>query len=260
VLQDINAYQQRIGDSMNDLTITTVYDNNKHDDLLRTDWGFACIIQGLEKAILFDTGADALTLLGNMSQLGLDPTEIDCIVLSHSHGDHVGGLRGFLHKNPEVTVFMPATFSRSLKDQVTSAGAGLIETTGPMRVCKQARTTRVLGGAIPEQGLMVETPEGMILITGCAHPGIVQMAQATQTASSRDLLVVIGGFHLARKSAAKVGEVIDALDGMRVRWAGPCHCSGDATRERFRRAFGDRYLDIGVGSIVRYADLSTADD
>ena len=87
--------------------MTIVYDNNRFDPRLRTAWGFSCVVRGLEKTILFDTGGDGRTLLGNMTQLGIEPAEVDIVVLSHIHGDHTGGLERFLEKNPRVIVYSP---------------------------------------------------------------------------------------------------------------------------------------------------------
>ena len=55
-----------------------VYDNNPYKEGLTTSWGFACVIKGAEKTILFDTGGDSAVLLDNMQQLGIDPNEIFC--------------------------------------------------------------------------------------------------------------------------------------------------------------------------------------
>ena len=60
------------------LRITVVYDNNPYKEGLTTSWGFACVIKGAEKTILFDTGGDSAVLLKNMKQLGIDPKEIFC--------------------------------------------------------------------------------------------------------------------------------------------------------------------------------------
>ena len=90
-------------------TITILYDYNPGDSdkRLETAWGFSCLVEGPEKTILFDTGGDSATLLRNMRTLGIDPRDMDVIVISHVHGDHVGGLAGFLEENHAVTVYLP---------------------------------------------------------------------------------------------------------------------------------------------------------
>ena len=104
-------------------TIIVTYDNNPYDDRLKIAWGFSCVVRCGGKSILFDTGGDSPTLLYNMEQLQIDPKEIDMVVLSHIHGDHVGGLSGFLKRNSNVTVYLPKSFPQSFKTEVESYGA-----------------------------------------------------------------------------------------------------------------------------------------
>jgi len=103
------------------LTITILYDNNFYDQRLETAWGFSCLVQGLEKTILFDTGGDSAMLLRNLQKLGIDPGVVDVIIISHIHYDHVGGLGGFLRENSDVAVYLPRSLPESIKDTVRRA-------------------------------------------------------------------------------------------------------------------------------------------
>ena len=78
------------------ITVTIVYDNYPGPQGLTADWGFACVIQGLEKTILFDTGANDKIFLDNFRRLNFDPQQIDLVVISHPHSDHTNGLESFL--------------------------------------------------------------------------------------------------------------------------------------------------------------------
>ena len=146
--------------------VTVVYDNVSSSPELTPDWGFACVVEGLPKTILFDTGAAGGVLLGNMKELDIAPAAIGAVVLSHNHGDHTGGLAAFLEQNGGVSVFVPAAFAGDFRELARRAGADVVETSGPQQVCPGAATTGVLGGATKEQGLYLETPEGAALITG----------------------------------------------------------------------------------------------
>ena len=127
---------ETISAAIGKLRITVVYDNNPYKEGLTTSWGFACVIKGAEKTILFDTGGNSAVLLNNMQQLGMDAKEIDVVVLSHIHGDHVGGLNGFLQVNRNVTVYLPATFPLEFKESLKHAGVKTVEMNDPARIRK----------------------------------------------------------------------------------------------------------------------------
>ena len=71
--------------------------------------GFACLVEFRGRTWLFDTG-QGKTLLTNLAVLGIDPTAVEAVILSHGHYDHAGGLPGLLdkigprpvHAHPEV--------------------------------------------------------------------------------------------------------------------------------------------------------------
>jgi len=232
----------------NRIVITIVYDNYPFDKRLETSWGFACVIDGFGERVLFDTGGDGRVLLANMRTLEIDPKTIDLVVLSHAHGDHTGGLDALLGANPKVRVFMPKAFPEELKRTVRVSGATLVETAEAVKVCEGISTTGVLGRAIAEQGIALAHPEGLIVVTGCAHPGIVALAAAAKKHADRPVFAALGGFHMGSASAARIDAVIEGLRKLGVRRVGPSHCSGDATRRRMKEAFGKDYLDSGLGA------------
>jgi len=235
------------------LMITLVYDNNPFDKRLGTAWGFGCVVQGLEKTILFDTGGDGRLLLANMAKIGIDPKTVDAIVISHIHGDHAGGLDEFLAVNPDVTAYLPKAFPAGIKEATRRAGATLIETDAPTPVCKGACTTRVLGRGIKEQGLALETADGLVVVTGCAHPGVVATGAAAKEHAGRPVRAVLGGFHMGGASRGQIMTVVEGLRGLGVRQVAPCHCSGDRTRQVMKEAFGEGYLPSGVGARLEFS-------
>jgi 7,8-dihydropterin-6-yl-methyl-4-(beta-D-ribofuranosyl)aminobenzene 5'-phosphate synthase len=94
-----------------------------------------------------------------------------------------------------------------------------------------------------------------VIITGCAHPGIVKMVKTAKDLFDEQILLVMGGFHLEWASKGKIENIIKAFEDMNVKYAGPCHCSGNKARSLFTGHFGDRYVNIGVGRVVRIKDL-----
>jgi len=241
--------------AVKDLSIIVSYDNNPYKERLTTAWGFSCVIRGTEKTILFDTGGDGSILLTNMEELGINPKEIDLVVLSHIHGDHIGGLHSFLEKNPEVVVYLPKSFPKGFKDGVKEYGAKVVEVQGPLKVCEEVYSTGELGTWIKEQSLIIYTEEGLIVITGCAHPGIVKIVIKAKNLVKDDVLLVMGGFHLGGESKVEIEKIVSSFRKLGVSYVGPCHCSGDAARQLFKKEYGENFINVGVGRVVTMNDL-----
>jgi len=240
---------------MQDIIITVVCDNNPYKEGLETAWGFSAIVTVAGKTILFDTGGDVLMLLGNMEKSAIKPNDVDLVVLSHIHGDHTGGLDGFLERNPDVTVYMPRSFSKRFKDDVRECCAKVVEVEQPLKICEGVYSTGQVGRLIKEQGLVIRTSKGPVLITGCAHPGIMKIVNVAKDFLKDGILLVIGGFHLEWATKGKIGRIISAFEETGVRYVGPCHCSGDKARRLFEEHFGGDYIKIGAGKVIDIADL-----
>ena len=232
------------------LSITILYDNNPYDKRLETAWGFSCLVQGLEKTILFDTGGDSAMLLRNMRKLGIDPGVVEVIVISHIHYDHVGGLSGFLAENSDVTVYLPRSLPDNIKNRVRDAGARLAEVDEPVKICEMAYSTGELGEWIREQSLAIDTAEGLVVITGCAHPGVVNIVGEAKKLLKKDVHLVLGGFHLCWMNSLQVKSVVEGVKREGVAKVAPCHCSGDLARSTFEKVYGEDFLLVGVGSTL----------
>jgi len=236
------------------MTITVVYDNNPYKQGLETGWGFGCVITGAEKTILFDTGRDH-SLLNNMEKLAIEPNSIDTVVLSHIHPDHTGGLGSLLEKNPDVTVYLPKSFPKRFKDNVRSCEAKIVAVEQSLKICENVYSTGQLGKWIKEQSLIVQTDKGLIVITGCAHPGIVKIVNTAKNLLRDDIFLVMGGFHLEWATKGKIQKIISAFEKLGVRYVGPCHCTGHKARVLFEQRFGTNYINVGAGKVITTTDL-----
>jgi 7,8-dihydropterin-6-yl-methyl-4-(beta-D-ribofuranosyl)aminobenzene 5'-phosphate synthase len=232
------------------VTLHVVFNNTPCKTGLQTGWGFACLIEGLDRTVLFDTGGDGDILLSNMRQLGLDPEAVEAVVLSHFHGDHTGGLSAFLERKPAVTVFMPESFPSAFRQELTRQGA-TIETTGrPRRLFGGAYSTGEMGGTIREQALIVDTAQGLIVMTGCAHPNVADMAERAHAYLGKPIYLLMGGFHLRGESEAQLSSIIRRLKTLGVEKVAPSHCTGDTAIAMFRDAWKSDFIEGGLGAVI----------
>ena len=230
------------------LIIRIVYDNNPYDPNLASEWGFSCFIRGKEKTILFDTGGNGKTLLSNMKKMKINPQEVDLIVLSHIHGDHTAGLEEFLKKNSQVKVYLPRSFPTGFKKEIKKVGAQYVEVEKPLEICNEVFSTGEMGNLIKEQSLIVKTEKGLVVITGCAHPGIVEIVRKAKELLKEKVYLVMGGFHLLNTSKKGIEKVINEFQKLGVKKAAPCHCSGKLCQQIFEDKFKQDYIKLGVGA------------
>jgi len=187
-----------------------VYDNEALRGF-RSGWGFSCYIK--EKGILFDTGADLDNLMYNMEKLSIHPKEIKKIVLSHEHGDHTGGI-GIVEYCGDVEVFILRSFSKWFKERLASyPNVNIVEVEEEETVCDDVFTTGELGLFTKEQSLIIETEKGVVVVTGCSHPGLESILAKAKKFGR--VYGVIGGFH----GFSKLGLLKE------MSLIVPCHCT-----------------------------------
>jgi len=228
------------------MRFTIVYDNETLDPNLASAWGFACLVGD---DLLFDTGGDAQRLLSNMEGMGVDPLGIGTVVLSHAHGDHTGGLSGLLNTGVRPTVYVPHSFPRRFKADVRAITT-LVEVEGPVEIRPGIHTTGEVGSRLVEQALAVETSSGMVVVTGCAHPGVVELVRRAKESVGGEAALVMGGFHLGSASRRQVERIIADFRDLGVWQVAPCHCTGDRAIRTFAEEYEDAYIKVGVGRVI----------
>lgn len=242
-----------------EVSFAIVYNNVPCDEELTTAWGLSCLIKGMEKTILFDTGGDGSILLSNMRKMAIDPKAVDVVFLSHIHGDHVEGIQGFLETNSDVVVYLPESFPEEFKERVRETGAEVVSVRNPVEICKNVHSTGELGTTVKEQSLAIDTPRGLIVVTGCAHPGVVNIVKTARELLKGHVYLVLGGFHLMAYSEREVRKIIEELKELGVEKVGPSHCTGGRPIKLFREAWGEDFFDLGCGAIID-VDLEESND
>jgi 7,8-dihydropterin-6-yl-methyl-4-(beta-D-ribofuranosyl)aminobenzene 5'-phosphate synthase len=234
-----------------EIKITIVYDNNSTDNNLTADWGFACVVETGQMKILFDTGDNGKILLENMQKLNIDPLEIDIVFLSHYHHDHTGGLKDFLSTNSNVKVYYPQSFPENLKETITTSGAQAFPVSAHHELFPGIWTLGEYSGIIPEQSLAVHSSKGIVIIAGCAHPGISDILRKAKALFPGDLIhLVLGGFHLHKMPETEIENTILVFNELTVGRVAPAHCCGNTARKLFKNGWGKDYIEAGTGEIV----------
>lgn len=234
------------------LVITIVYENTTRDSELTAGWGFSALIQYRAHTVLFDTGADGPALVKNMATLHIAPQDIDAVVLSHNHWDHTGGLNALLATGIQPGVHLLLSFPAAMKQEIGQM-TSVIETAPDQIISEGIFTTGEMNGDTPEQAIVIEVEQGIVIVTGCAHPGIVEIVRRVKELSGKPIYLVLGGFHLKDKTPAEIAEIVQAFRRLGVEHAGPCHCTGDGAIEAFAAEYGDDFLPISTGTIIEIA-------
>jgi 7,8-dihydropterin-6-yl-methyl-4-(beta-D-ribofuranosyl)aminobenzene 5'-phosphate synthase len=266
--------------------ITILYDAFGKDAAMTKDWGFAALVEINGKRILFDTGGDPAIFAKNVKAMGVDLTKLDFVVLSHRHGDHVGGFSYLLTVNPKVKIYapkdglggifgsdVPSKFYR--KDEALPAEKRYYDGTPP-EIMKLGtvfpganiqlidKTTELVPGItlialvsdapgtkeLKELSLAINTPDGIVLVVGCSHPGIESIV-AEAAKINPHIHFIAGGFHLVVAQDPAIENVAKTLhDNYKVDYIAPGHCSGEPAFAALQRTFGDHYLYAGLGTTL----------
>jgi len=280
-----NAQGVVVGGSAPEKRITILYDAFGKDASMRKDWGFSALVEIAGKRILFDTGDDRDIFAANVKAKNVDLTNLDFVVLSHRHGDHMAGLAHVLSVNPKVKIYapkegfgvygssLPSSFYRKVEalppemryfdgkpPEVMTFGSAwqganfeLIDKTTEIApgitliaLVSEAAGTREL----KELSLAINTPGGVVLVVGCSHPGIDRIVEAAATINPK-IQLIAGGFHLVVASDDAISKIVATLkDTFKVENIAPGHCTGEATFAALKQAFGDRYIYAGVGTAL----------
>jgi len=238
------------------MEIKVVFDKAAVNKKIHIGWGFSALVDG---GVLFDTGEKGEWLLDNMEQMAIDAGEnIESVVISHDHWDHTGGLPALLKKKKKGTsVYVCPNFSEEFKRQIIRYGGKPVEVERFMQIKKNIYTTGEIPGdykgkAMPEQALVLKTERGISVITGCAHPGILNMLGAVkQHFKTERLFLVMGGFHLLEEDARMIDFIAGEFKKMGIEKAAPTHCSGPKAEEIFAEEYGGKFIPVKAGKSLK---------
>jgi 7,8-dihydropterin-6-yl-methyl-4-(beta-D-ribofuranosyl)aminobenzene 5'-phosphate synthase len=216
-------------------------------------WGLSFLI---DDDILFDAFGDARVLMGNLRRFNVDIGKISQVVVSHEHWDHVEGLRPLLAQKPGLKIYLPQHADAALKDKVRGWGGVVVEAKGPARLRDGVHVSGEIIGRyadkdMPEQALVLENRKGLVVIVGCAHPGIMTIVHRFKKDFRRPVHGVIGGFHLKNRTVEEIGLEAARLKAAGVNKVVPLHCTGARAEKVFRQVFGAGCILAREGQEIR---------
>lgn len=250
IFSDAVALNKPYLNSEKKMKIKIIFDSNAIDNKFETGWGFSCLINN---HILFDTGADGDALLNNLKLMHIKSLDIDKIVISHEHLDHTGGLWKIIEHQPNIAVYVCPNFNQAFKDKIKKFGNPIINAHAFQEIDNQIYATGEMSGSyknnfIAEQALVLKTAQGLVIITGCAHPGIINIIKIVKSRFPQDnIYLVLGGFHLSGTSRKEIENITKEFQSLKVQKVAPLHCSGDMAKKIFKQYYGDNCISLDVG-------------
>ncbi len=276
------------------VTITCLVDNAVlHSSPLWGEHGVSFLIETPDGRVLFDVGQSGTVLLHNAAQMGIDLASVDALALSHAHHDHTGGLESlFASTQRRIPLYAnPGLFRRrySIKDdQARSIGLKVSQAVlerwfelrlkaEPMQILRGVWTTGEIDarpefvGSSPnlfieqdgawqpdpyqdDMSLVIEAGEGLVLVCGCCHAGLLNTLAHVRRCFSRRVLAILGGTHLVSAKDEILSDAVSALEeycGSPPRLY-PNHCTGENALYALRQAYGEQVQPCPAGTVVSF--------
>jgi len=274
---------------MRGVKIAVLADNTAGPPTFEAEHGLSLLVEVEGRKYLLDAGQGE-TAVRNADRMGLDLRSVEAIVISHGHYDHTAGLAPVLARTgPKRVIIHPAAFNPKYyqfgevrryigmphrREFLETAGARFEESAGPTQLAEGLRVT----GEVPrrtayetgdpnlkqetargleadpfldDQGMVVDTGVGLVVILGCAHAGAMNTTfYARELAGEERVLAIVGGSHLSFLSRDQLERTVEELKGMDPLRLAFSHCTGQVAARELAAVFGDRFIFNQTGMII----------
>ena len=216
------------------------------------NWGLSFLIG---KDTLFDTFGKPERFMSNVRRFTVDIAQIRHIVISHDDWDHVSGLWDILALNRQCTVYVPPHAAPEIKDRITHFGAVVSEHHSGKEIAPGIFISEELraesdGRVIYEQAAYLRTEKGIVVVCGCAHPGVVTIVEQVRTMAGMVPYAVVGGFHLKNTGHEKIHTLVDTLKKNGIDTICPLHCTGADAVQVIGEVYKEKCFSLREGQCV----------
>lgn len=244
------------------MKITLLNENSagrQNHRLCLAEWGLSVFIEVNGVRILLDTGHTDV-YIQNAKKLNIDLNSVDFIVLSHNHWDHTGGLRFHEFKDKKKIVIHPLILEKLPQDQSDKLKTDfdIITTVKPLEFSKDVFYL----GEIPrnnnfekgewkgdsmgdDSAIAIKTDNGVFVISGCSHSGIVNICEYAKKVTGQKLLGAMGGFHLFEEDKTTIEKTIEYFKNEKPQYLFPMHCVDHVAMTQFYNNFQVRKYSSG---------------
>ena len=254
------------------LEILPIYEADGTSENFVMGHGVSYLIRTDSATILMDLGYNpdetpTLPALQNMQTMGISLEDLDAIIISHPHPDHVGGVQAWQNKTISL-----GDYAGSLGDMpiyvpipMTFSSGKIIYSPEPTLISKDIATTGTISypEVFPvylfsskgqEQGLVINVAgEGLVMITGCGHPTMERLVSRAETLFGQPVIGVVGGLHYEQASQEKLQPHIQFLESRQPKLVALSpHDSSPEVLKAFETAFPDAYQFVHVGETIQF--------
>ena len=248
---------------------------------LKRAWGFTALIKYDGKTVLFNTGGKEEILQHNFQVLGIDPKDLDAVVISHEHWEMYKAIGFIIKKNNKIPVYTTDAVIQLLIEENPAWKANLYSVSRAVQFTpniyfQNLRSDPKHGGpfGIDEVHIVLKTNQGLVIFQGCGHPGILYIVKQSKSLTGEDKVnLVAGGTRLLRPdtcihiedsgetvcppqmnyySDEYYNKLMTDLKTAGVEHVMPTHCTQEPAESVFKKFFGDKYIRQTLGMTLTF--------